>query len=390
MPVLQIEEKLKDIFDLTEKINHIKDIDILLERILYESRRLVNADAGSIYLVAGNKLEFSYVQNDSIKREPSKTYYKNERIDIDERSITGYCAKTKKYLIIDNVYDICPELPCFHDKSFDVKYSYRTVSVLTIPIITGRDDMIGVLQLINKKDREGKVAAFTENDRLMLNPFITNAAASIEKAKMTRELVLRMVRMSEFRDPKETGMHVHRVAAYSIEIYKRWGEVKNINPEDIKHSCDILRIAAMLHDVGKVGIPDHILKKNDRLDSSEFEQMKLHTKYGHMLFSSCTSDWDEMSAEIALNHHEKWDGTGYPGAKKGKDIPLMGRIVAIADVYDALLSRRSYKDSWSEEDVFEYIMGQKGKQFDPELVDIFLSIHDIIRSVKEKYPYDQI
>ncbi len=387
MILLHIQEKLKDIFDITEKINHIKDIDILLERILSESRSLLNADAGSIYLVEGNKLEFSYVQNDSIKRDPSRTYYKNEKIEIDERSITGYCAKTRRYLIIDNAYEIDPRLPCSHDSSFDNKYSYRTVSLLTIPIITSRDDIIGVLQLINKKDKKGKVAPFTEEDRLLINPFIVNAASSIEKAKMTRELVLRMVKMSEFRDPKETGMHVNRVAAYSIEIYKKWGEIKGINPEEIKHKCDILRIAAMLHDVGKVGIPDNILKKNARLNPFEFEQMKQHTMFGYTLFSNYTSEWDEMSAEIALNHHERWDGTGYPDSKAGSLIPLMGRIVAIADVYDALLAKRSYKESWKEGDVFDYIKEQKGKQFDPELVDIFVSIHDIIKSVKDKYPY---
>lgn len=386
----QIEEKLRDIFAVIESINQVKDLDILLERVLFESRKILNADAGSIYLVEGDNLIFSYVQNDSIMgRGSNKKYYKNERIEINERSITGYVAKTKRYLIIEDAYNIDPVLPCSHNCSFDKKFSYRTVSLLTIPIITTRGDLIGVLQLINKKGpHSSMVIPFNEDDRLLLQPFIQNAASSIEKAKMTRELVLRMVKMSEFRDPKETGTHVNRVASYSIEIYKKWAEIRNIDHGEINHISDILSIAAMLHDVGKIGIPDNILKKNARLSNDEFDQMKKHTIFGYDLFGNYTSEWDEMAAEIALNHHEKWDGTGYPSSKKGEAIPLMGRIVAIADVYDALLSKRSYKSSWDEGEVISYIRDQSGKQFDPELVEVFTNIIDIIDSIKEKYPYE--
>jgi response regulator RpfG family c-di-GMP phosphodiesterase len=127
--------------------------------------------------------------------------------------------------------------------------------------------------------------------------------------------------------------------------------------------------------------------------------MKEHVIMGARLFKDSTSDWDDMAAEIALNHHEKWDGTGYPGkindifadgwnpgpGKKGNEIPLAARIVALADVYDALTSERIYKDSWPEEKVLQHIRKQRGKHFDPELVDTFFSIYDVIRAIKNKY-----
>jgi response regulator RpfG family c-di-GMP phosphodiesterase len=135
------------------------------------------------------------------------------------------------------------------------------------------------------------------------------------------------------------------------------------------------------------------------LSHDEFTLMKGHVILGARLFKDSTSDWDDMAAEIALNHHEKWDGTGYPGkindifaeawnpgpGKKGTEIPLAARIVALADVYDALTSERIYKDSWPEEKVLRHIRKQRGKHFDPELVDIFFSIYDVIRAIKNKY-----
>jgi response regulator RpfG family c-di-GMP phosphodiesterase len=127
--------------------------------------------------------------------------------------------------------------------------------------------------------------------------------------------------------------------------------------------------------------------------------MQRHAILGARLFKNSTSDWDDMAAEIALNHHEKWDGSGYPGkiadvndddwqpgpGKKGEEIPLYARIVALSDVYDALVSQRAYKECWPEEKVLGYIRDQRGKQFDPDLVDVFFSIHDVIRAIKDKY-----
>ena len=164
-------------------------------------------------------------------------------------------------------------------------------------------------------------------------------------------------------------------------------------------------MAAMLHDVGKVGISDLILKKPAKLTAEEYEVMKSHTYIAARLFKHTQSEFDEMSVLVALNHHENWDGTGYPGhidiatgkpakkgadgralPKKGEEIPIYGRIVALADVFDALSSKRVYKESWSQEDVVEEIKKESGKKFDPELVEIFLESYDFLRSILHRYP----
>ena len=168
-------------------------------------------------------------------------------------------------------------------------------------------------------------------------------------------------------------------------------------------------MAAMLHDVGKVAISDLILKKPARLTIDEYEIMKSHTYLGARLFKNIQSDFDEVALEVALNHHEKWDGTGYPGhidpfsdismhgliepdrkfaAKKGAEIPLFGRFVAMADVYDALCSRRSYKEPWDEDRIIEEIQKSSGTHFDPEIVEAFFGCLDVLKSIAKRYPND--
>jgi HD-GYP domain-containing protein (c-di-GMP phosphodiesterase class II) len=203
----------------------------------------------------------------------------------------------------------------------------------------------------------------------------------------------------------ETGPHVNRVASYSVELYKRWAAKKGIIKSEIDKKKDVLRLSAMLHDVGKVAISDLVLKKPGKLTCDEFEIMKKHTIFGAGLFRTKNSDFDEMSAIVALNHHENWDGTGYPGyldiesgipvkinkigkpyPKKKDEIPIFGRIVALADVYDALLSKRVYKNAWSKADTVNEIIRMRGKKFDPELVDIFIDNIKVFDGINIKYP----
>ena len=394
-------EAVRSILNINDEINHIKDVDSLLDRVLYEARRYANADAGSIYLVEGSKLKFSYVQNDSIiTRDRGYQYlYMNQEIAIDDQSIAGYVALKLKPVVIRDAYRLSAVVPYGFNRSFDEMTSYRTRSVLAIPLITSQGKLIGVMQIINAMDARRNIVPFTAEDRLFVTYFAGHAATAIEKAKMTREIILRMIRIAELRDPGETGAHVNRVGAYSIEVYSQWAVNHKIEEGEISRIRDILRIAAMLHDVGKVAISDVLLHRKGSLNNEEFEQLKWHPVHGARLFCDSTSDWDDMASEIALNHHERWDGTGYPGViedlrsatrlsgtgKKGNEIPFFARIVALVDVYDALISQRIYKKGWPESKVLAYIREQKGKQFDPELVDVFFSIYHVIRAIHEKY-----
>ena len=403
-------QKLNAVMKLGVELTEVKDVDVLLERILHEARKLVNADAGSLYVKETDKLKFSYTHNDTLqKRLPpgKKLIYSTFSIPINNQSISGYVANTGETLNIPDVYKLKTGLPFSFNKSYDDLSGYRTKSMLTFPLKTNRGDTIGVLQLINGQDAKGKVGAFSKKDEPLILHFANMAAVAIERAQMTRAMILRTIRMAELRDPKETGAHVNRVAAYSVAIYEAWAAKRGLAQDVIDKNRDILRMAAMLHDVGKVAIADAILKKPGRLDDAEREAMKLHTLMGARLFSDRYSEFDEAAAVVALNHHEKWDGTGYPGhvnpndgkvlagyensdgtprPKKGDEIPIFGRLVALADVYDALGSRRAYKEKWGEEQVLEELKACSGTHFDPEMVDTLFSCIETIQSIAQRYP----
>lgn len=400
--------KLTGIIDLSLELNQVKDLDILLDRILMEARTFVRADAGSIYIREQDKLKFSYTQNDTLQKNLApgkKLIYSTFTIPINKQSIAGYAAETGETLIIKDVYDIPENAPYSFSRDFDKMSGYRTRSMLVIPLKTKRDNVIGVLQLINTKNEKGEIVGFKKSFEPLLAHFANIAANAIERANMTRSMILRTIEMARLRDPKETGTHVQRVASYSVAIYEVWAMQMGIPEMEVARNTDILKISSMLHDVGKVAIPDVILKKPDKLNDREFEAMKSHTWMGAQLFAHAFSEYDEASASIAMSHHERWDGSGYPGfvdpdegkpiagfelpsgkarGRKGEEIPPFGRIVAIADVYDALSSSRTYKDAWDEDRILETMSSESGRHFDPEMVKAFFFSLDVIQNIKEK------
>lgn len=408
--MLTEKQKLEEIIKLGNLMTQIKDIDILMETILTEAKNFTQADAGSIYRCEDDILHFNYTQNNTLLKrlEPGKKLiYSTFKMPINSKSIAGYVAETGRILNIPDVYYLPSDVPYSFNKDFDITSNYKTTSMLTIPLKTNGDRIVGVLQLINAQDDEGNVIAFDSEDIPLVQHFANNAAVALERAEMTRAIILRMIKVAELRDPKETGAHANRVGAYSAEIYEAWATKHEVEPLVMKRNKDTIRIAAMLHDIGKVAIPDAILKKPAKLTDEEYAVMKTHPCAGARLFMNKQSDLDIMSQEIALNHHERWDGFGYPGhvdfetgdpipcyqlesgkvrGKEKDEISLWARIVAISDVYDALSSRRSYKTEWTQEDVVNEMVNQAGKQFDPELIEIFSSIIDVLQSVREKYP----
>ncbi|HBE78053.1 MAG TPA: phosphohydrolase [Firmicutes bacterium] len=389
MNAVENQVKFNELLSIIEQLNQIKDIDSLLDHILLETRRFTHADAGSIYMVKDSVLEFSYVHNDTLALcDPvsNKYIYSDFTIPLNQLSISGYVALTGKPLMIDDVYHLPEGVIYSANHDFDRLSNYRTGSMLTIPLFSCFNEIIGVIQIINAKDPRGKIIPFNEEDKSYVTFFANSAAVALERTRMTREIILRMTKMAELRDPKETGTHVKRVGAYTIEIYNHWATKKGIAKDEIKRKKDILMIAAMLHDVGKVAISDLILNKASKLTPEEFEKIKKHTECGANLFADSYSDLDKLSALVTLTHHEKWDGTGYPAKLKGDEIPIEGRIVALADVYDALISKRIYKEPWEEHAVLAYIKEQSGIQFDPEIVMAFMETYDIIQAIKQKYP----
>jgi putative two-component system response regulator len=214
---------------------------------------------------------------------------------------------------------------------------------------------------------------------------LANYAKELEKQVQERtqdlaqsrlEIIERLALAADFRD-NETGNHVIRVGEYCRSIASHMGMPKA--------ECDLLAITATLHDIGKIAISDNILLKPDRLTTEEFSVMQSHSEAGAKLLEGSQSELLKAAHTIALSHHEKWDGTGYPSQLKGEEIPLYGRIVALCDVYDALSSVRPYKQPWPKEEVEQYINDLSGKQFDPKLVEHFNEVKEEFYRILQEY-----
>ncbi|MCB1180052.1 MAG: HD domain-containing protein [Leptospiraceae bacterium] len=174
-----------------------------------------------------------------------------------------------------------------------------------------------------------------------------------------------------------TDHHIYRMGAYSVEIAKSLGW----KPENYQ----LLESAALLHDTGKIFIDSSILTKPDKLTDSEWRIVQKHTIKGYKILNKINSPLFQLAAEVALNHHERWDGTGYPKKLKGEEIPISARIVSIADVFDALITKRSYRKAWDFEEAKKYIIKKSETHFDPKLVEIFISIFPEIKKIYSSF-----
>ncbi|KPA12597.1 chemotaxis protein CheY [Candidatus Magnetomorum sp. HK-1] len=233
-----------------------------------------------------------------------------------------------------------------------------------------------IVKPINPRIVQARVKTHLELKRHQdhLAELVKEKTSEIVEAKM--DIIYRLARAAEYRD-NETGMHVIRMSHYCSIIAK----AATLDEE----RCEQLFHAASMHDVGKIGIPDSILLKPGRLTEEEFIQMKTHTTIGGVLLDGGDSELLHMAQNIALTHHEKWNGTGYPKGLSGNDIPIEGRISAICDVFDALTSERPYKKEWSIEKTMNELTSQKGEHFDPDLLDLFVENLDKILDTKKRF-----
>ncbi len=392
------------------ELNKVQDIHLLMDRILSEARKLIGADAGTIFIRENKLLRFAYAQNDTLSRRPGAVEhprFSSYLLPVSDRSIAGWVGASGESVNIANAYALDPGSPFQFDASFDRLTGYRTQSVLALPLRTSLGRTVGVLQLLNATDSDGRPRPrFTDSDQALLSHFASIATVAIERTQLTESIITRMLRMTETRDPIETGHHIERVSGIAAALFEEWAYRRGLEGPAFERQRDRLRIAARLHDVGKIGVSDLILKKPSKLDAAEYEIVKRHVLIGARFFVDQPTEFDESSREVAMNHHERWDGGGYPGyvdidgnllldpntnqprlgGKKGEDIPLFARVVSIADVFDALSNKRCYKEAWSERKVLDTMRVESGKHFDPELVDIFFSKLSIIRDIHNLHP----
>ena len=220
--------------------------------------------------------------------------------------------------------------------------------------------MLGVLARLLIEEKELVI-----RDNWMLERRVRERTQDLRNSQL--EIVHRLGQVAESRDP-ETGRHITRMSRVCAHLAKTIG----MAPAD----CETLLHAAPMHDIGKVAVPDSILHKAGPLDDDERDRMRLHPTVGAEILSGSRSTIVQMAEDIALTHHERWDGSGYPRGLRGTEIPLVGRICAVGDVFDALISARSYKRAWSIDRALEELQRQAGKLFDPELVEALVSVRD--------------
>lgn len=368
-------------------LSAVRDLERLLEMIVSQAREFARADAGSLYIVEGDHLNFVVSQNDTLARREGKRaeemLFKPFPVPLSKKSLSGYVALTGQALNIPDAYQIPDSAPYSFDRSFDQRTNYRTQSMLQLPMKDTEGTIIGVLQLINATDQKGGIAPFTQDDQELLSAVASQAAVAVKNAQLHRDIkqahldtIVRLGVAAEYRD-KETGNHIRRMSHYSGIIAEQMGL-----PAD---HVEVILLASPMHDVGKVGIPDAVLLKPGRLNEVERKIIESHCIIGAEILKGSEVPLMKLSQTIAFTHHEKWDGTGYPTRLRGADIPLEGRIVALADVFDALSNKRVYKPAMSLDDTMAIIREGSGTHFDPAVVEAFQAGWGRVTEVYDRY-----
>jgi len=381
-------QKLDELINIGIAIASEKKLDKLLEKIVEEARRFTTADAGSLYLKEdGDVIRFVVSQNDTLRKRygigREKGSFLTFTMPISKENIAGYVASSGAILNLEDVYEIPPSYPFRFNKSFDEKSTYRSKSMLVVPMMDADREVVGVLQLINSLDENGETIAFKKEYEKLTLSLASQAAVAVRMAQLREELQTSSLEMierlsvaAEFRD-EDTALHIKRMSNYSAIIAKHMGFSED--------RVEKILFTAPMHDIGKLGVPDSILLKPGKLTDEEFNEMKKHTVYGAKILEGSKHNFIKMAEVIAISHHEKWNGKGYPNGLAGEEIPVEGRIVALADVFDALSSKRCYKPPFPLEKVLDIIKTDTGTHFDPQVTEAFFRGMDEVMEVYNEY-----
>jgi HD-GYP domain-containing protein (c-di-GMP phosphodiesterase class II) len=382
MRSLPLHEKLSGLVKTGIALNSIRDVDTLLETVVEAAMGLCGADGGTLYLARDGALAIHITRNRTLEarlgREGMANLYGKFILPISQDSMAGFCALTGQTLNFADMHDLPPGTHFRHNKALDRRAGYDTRSQLTVPMHDRTGQCVGVLQMINAMEGDTP-GPFNGEDEALLQAFAAQAGVSIQNTQLDellrkshQETLFRLSSAAEYRD-RETSNHIKRMSHYSRLVAERIG----LRREEVESIFQ----AAPMHDVGKLGIPDSILHKPGPLDPEERTIMESHAIIGARILEGSDVPVVRQAAVVAITHHEKWDGTGYPYGLSGRDIPLEGRIVALADVFDALSSRRCYKAAWPEDRVLEFLVEQKARHFDPELVECLLGAMPEVRAI---------
>ena len=353
------------IFSYITQISAERSADNILLLLADMGRQLVHADRCTVWMLAPDE-----------KTLWTKVAHGIDPVEVPiESGIVGHAIRERERMIINDVYS---------DERFnsevDARTGYRTENMMVIPMFNRDAKIIGAFQVMNKLSGD---EGFDEEDLRYIMLASTYAAETIETTLLMKEIdatqkevLFTMGTVGELRS-KETGNHVKRVAEYSRILALKYG----LSEEE----AEMLKHASPMHDIGKVAIPDAILNKPGRFSDEEFRYMQRHAELGYEMLRYSSRTLLKAAATVAYEHHEQYNGKGYPRGLKGDEIHIYGRITALADVFDALGSDRCYKKAWGDEAIFELFRQERGEHFDPKLVDIFFNNLSAFLEVRDKY-----
>ena len=392
------ESHFKELAQIGIALSTEKDINKLLEIIVDEARSLTGADGGTLYLIDKKKMQlrFEILQNDTMNMRMGGT----TGVEItlppvplfntgqpNHANVSSYVALTETIVNVPDLYE-AEGFDFTGPSIYDDCTGYRSQSMLVIPMKNHEDEVIGVLQLLNARDpKSNKVIPFDPQSVDSIASLASQAAVALTNRQLFEALVeaqwrtehafldtvQRLAIVAAYKD-KDTALHVKRMSRYSAIL----ASGLCLSPKEV----DIVLHASQMHDVGKIGIPDAILLKPAKLDAHEWDIMKQHTIMGGHMLSGSPSELMQAGRTIALSHHERWDGSGYPKGLEGEDIPLLGRVCAVADVFDAVTTQRPYREAFSDQEAYRILREGRGTQFDPRVVDVFFSQVDEIVTVQ--------
>jgi HD-GYP domain-containing protein (c-di-GMP phosphodiesterase class II) len=366
VPPQPAEQRLvQTIFSSINKIAAERNIDRLLLLLADFGRDLISADRCTVWLC-----------NEKDGTLWSKVAHGVDRMSIPKtKGIAGWVATHGEPLIINDVYN-----DTRFDQDVDKRTGYRTRAMLSLPILDADGRISGVYQAVNKMTG---TSGFSEEDKEHLLLAATYTGEVLKTAQMQeeieatqREIILTMAEAGELRS-KETGQHVKRVSEYCRLLGEKYG-LPAANVED-------LRLTSPMHDMGKIAIPDAVLLKPAKLDAAEWKTMMTHSALGHEMLRHSERRLLKAAALIAWQHHEKWNGAGYPCGLARENIDIYARITAVADVFDALASDRPYKKAWDLDMIVKLFETEKEKHFDPDLAKIFLGNVDAFVKIRNLY-----
>lgn len=369
---LEPQEMLRVIFDYAAKIANERNLDNVLMLMADMGRDMIAADRCTVWLLDRNRNELW-----------SKVAHGVAEMRIPSHAgLVGHAVTSGEPVFIADAYENIEFREVLQNGAIriDKQTGYRTKALMVIPFRNNEGEIMGAYQAVNKLTL---AAEFSDKDLEYLTLAASYAGKSLESALLTheieetqKEIIFTMGEIGESRS-KETGNHVKRVAEYSYILALGLGMSQD--------EAELLKMASPMHDIGKVAISDDVLKKPGKLTEEEFDIMKSHTQIGHSLLKNSKRHILRTAAIVAYQHHEKWNGKGYPRGLAGEEIHIYGRITAIADVFDALGSERVYKKAWELDRILNLFKEERGHHFDPKVVDVFFEKLPELLKVRDLY-----